>query len=104
MEFPLKLETFLGDDYCMGSSMPLSDEARGKLPVAPAMRRVAVTLRHSRQILSLRASSYDGRTCLLWLEGGEKGSCSQQIIRAEVGDDGNHERVQVPDRLPCCMS
>ena len=28
IEFPLKLETILGDDYRMGSSMPLSDEAR----------------------------------------------------------------------------
>src|SRR5271157_6339974 len=28
MEFPLKLETILGDDHRMGSSMPLSDEAR----------------------------------------------------------------------------
>src|SRR5271165_6852381 len=28
IEFPLKLESILGDDYRMGSSMPLSDEAR----------------------------------------------------------------------------
>jgi hypothetical protein len=28
MECPLKLETMLGDAYCMGSSMPLTDEAR----------------------------------------------------------------------------
>ena len=28
MEFPLKLETLFGDDYCVGSSMPLSNEAR----------------------------------------------------------------------------
>src|SRR5271165_3779852 len=37
MEFPLKLETILGDDYCMGSSMPLSDEACPRFD--PRLRR-----------------------------------------------------------------
>src|SRR5208283_2588288 len=46
--------------------------------------------------LSFRAASYDAITCLLRLEGGEIGSCRQQIIRAEVGDDGNHERSPGP--------